>query len=81
MIDLSLGGLLGAIIGTVLAALAYVPVIDWIERRMRAREAERSPQERASLSHELPLLRRAVLAADIILFAGAGYWLGAQLGG
>jgi hypothetical protein len=27
------------------------------------------------------LLRRAVLATDILLFAGAGYWLAAALAG
>jgi hypothetical protein len=81
MIDLSLAGLLGAVVGTMVAALAYVPLLAGIERRIRRRESERSAQERASLAHELPLLRRAVLAADIMLFAGAGYWLGAQLGG
>ncbi len=29
---------------------------------------------------EVSILRRVVLAADIIVFAGFGYWLGAWLG-
>jgi hypothetical protein len=28
----------------------------------------------------MSLLRRAVLAADIIVFAGIGYWLGGMIG-
>jgi hypothetical protein len=30
---------------------------------------------------EVFLLRRVVLAADIIVFAGLGYWLGHLIGG
>ncbi|MCC7348564.1 MAG: hypothetical protein IT538_14320 [Variibacter sp.] len=81
MLDLSLAGLLGAIVGIVMAALAYGPLLASSERWMRRRCEQGSAEERASLAQELPLLRRAVLALDILIFTGAGYWLGAQLGG
>jgi hypothetical protein len=38
-------------------------------------------EERATLEQEMSALRRAVLAADIIVFAGIGYWLGMTIGG
>ena len=80
MMDLSLAGLIGAVIGTIVAALAYVPLVAFVERGLRARASAGSADERESLEQEASLLRRAVLAADIIVFAGIGYWLGGMIG-
>jgi hypothetical protein len=80
MIDLSLAGLLGAIAGTVIAALAYVPLVAFVERRFRSRDPAQSAEERAMFEQEVAILRRTVLAADIIVFAGIGYWLGRTIG-
>ena len=77
MINLSIAGLLGAVIGTV-AALIYVPLVDFVERGLRARAD--SGAEGETLEQEISLLRRAVFAADIIVFAGIGYWLGGMAG-
>jgi len=44
-----------------------------------ARASAGSADERESFEQEASLLRRAVLAADIIVFAGIGYWLGAMI--
>ena len=81
MIDLSLAGLLGAIAGTVVAAVAYAPLAVFLERRFRSRDPSQSPEERAMVEQEVFLLRRVVLGADIIVFAGLGYWLGHVMGG
>lgn len=78
MINLSLAGLIGAVIGTVVAALVYVPLVTFVERGMRSR-ADRVA-EGEILEQEISLLRRAVLAADIIVFAGLGYWLAGMIG-
>jgi hypothetical protein len=40
-----------------------------------------SAEERNAREREMPLLRRAVLAVDIIVLAGLGYWLGQMIGG
>ena len=80
MIDLSFAGLLGAVAGTVVAAFAYVPLIAFVERRFRSHDPAQSAQERETFEQEVSILRRAVLAADIIVFAGFGYWLGHTLG-
>ena len=37
MMDLSLAGLIGAVIGTIVAALAYVPLVTFVERGLRSR--------------------------------------------
>jgi hypothetical protein len=76
MVDLSLAGIAGAFIGIVAAALAYGPLVRTAERWV---QISRDPNENEA--SELPLLRRAVLATDILLFAGAGYWLAAALAG
>jgi hypothetical protein len=80
MIDLSFAGLLGAILGTVVAAVAYGPLVVFCERRFRSRDPSQSPEERTMFEQEVSILRRVVLAADIILFAGFGYWFGAWFG-
>jgi hypothetical protein len=77
--DLSLAGLLGAVIGTIVSALIYGPLIATIEGALhRGRDATEDP---ATFGQELPLLRRAVLAADMLLCAGLGYWIGQRIGG
>ena len=78
MIDLSLAGLLGAVLGTVAAAVAYGPLMAFAERSFWPRDPSASAEERNALEREIPLLRRAVLAVDIIVLAGLGYWLGAD---
>ena len=79
MMDLSLAGLIGAVIGTIVAALAYVPLLTFVERGLHSRVSAGSADERQSFEQEASLLRRAVLAVDIIVFAGIGYWLGVMM--
>jgi hypothetical protein len=76
MLDLSLFGLLGAIAGTAVAAVAYGPLVMRVERGFRARGQPQTADERKTFESELSVLRRAVLAVDILVFAGVGYWVG-----
>jgi hypothetical protein len=68
MIELSPAGLAGAFAGTIVAAFAYPPLLIAVQRGLHLRTSE-----------ELALLQRAVLALDILIFAGIGYWLGALI--
>jgi hypothetical protein len=82
MIDISFSGLIGGFIGIAIAALAYAPLVSSIERHLRTRAAGEGAAERVDhviMQQEISLLRRGVLAADIIVFAGLGYWLAAAL--
>jgi hypothetical protein len=87
MMDLSLAGLIGAFIGTAIAAVLYAPLVSSLERFLRAGAACESAGKGGTVSEqetsrlEISLLRRGVLAADIIAFAGFGYWLAATLVG
>src|SRR5438552_17431253 len=78
MMNLSLVGLIGAVIGTIIAAMVYVPLVTFVEHGVRSRA--HGAAEGETLEQEISLLRRAVLAADTILFAGRGYWRGGLLG-
>jgi hypothetical protein len=77
--ELSLTGLIGAVVGTIASALVYGRLIDAIEGAVR--KARGSADEHETFAQEIALLRRGILAADMLLFAGLGYWLGQKLGG
>jgi hypothetical protein len=77
--ELSLAGLIGAVVGTIASALVYGRLIDAIEDAVR--KARGAPDDPATFAQEIALLRRGVLAADMLLLAGLGYWLGQKIGG
>jgi hypothetical protein len=77
--DLSLAGLIGAVLGTAVSALIYGPLIDAIEGALRNRRA--AAENRATFAQEIALLRRGILAADMLACAGIGYWIGLTVGG
>lgn len=74
MIDLSLAGLIGAMLGTVVAAITYHVFIGYLERAMGARMQSMPSEERGDFS--LSTVRRIVLTVDVAVFAALGYWLG-----
>ena len=76
MIDISLAGLVGAAVGIVIAAAVYGTVIDAVERWLASR-----PEPHEGSGEEVALLRRGILAFDILLFAGLGYWIGYRISG
>jgi hypothetical protein len=77
--ELSLAGLIGAALGTGVSALIYGRLIDAVEGSLRKGRAE--GEDPATFAQELALLRRGILAADMLLCAGLGYWIGVKIGG
>jgi hypothetical protein len=77
MIDLSLAGLVGAIVGTIVAAVLYHRFIDRLDRVVQARIQATPAEERGDLS--LSIVRRIALTLDLVVFAALGYWLGQLL--
>ena len=77
--DLSLAGLIGAVLGTVVSAAIYGRLIDVIETAFR--KGRGAQDDQATFAQEIALLRRGVLAADMLLCAGLGYWIGQKVGG
>jgi Na+/glutamate symporter len=80
MIAISYAGLAGATVGLLVAALIYGPLAAAVERRLRARRVP-AAEDQATFAQDLSLVRRGVLAFDILVFGGLGYWIGHSIGG
>jgi hypothetical protein len=81
VLDISVAGLIGAIIGTVVAGVNYHLFIGVLERWMREREHTQTAEERDTSDVKLSLVRRIVLTVDLFAFAAAGYWIGKSVWG
>jgi hypothetical protein len=79
--DLSPSGLLGAMLGTILGVLNYVVFLRVLVPRLRALDKSQSWEEREEFERKLSLMRRIILAADVVLFAAVGYYAGRLIGG
>ena len=77
--ELSLAGLIGAALGTAVSAVLYGRLVDAVEAHLRKGRA--ASEDSATFAQELALLRRGILAADMLLCAGLGYWIGVKIGG
>ena len=77
--DISLAGLIGAAVGTAVSAAIYGRLVERIETALRKRR--RAEDDRGTFAQEIALLRRGVLAVDMLLCAGLGYWIGQKIGG
>jgi Na+/glutamate symporter len=80
MIAISYAGLAGATVGLVIAALIYGPIAAAVEQRVRAARVP-AAEDHAAFAQDVALLRRGVLAFDILVFGGLGYWVGDAIGG
>jgi hypothetical protein len=81
MIDLSLGGLIGAVVGTIVAGVNYAMVIGFVEKSLRTHDRSETPEERTTFESKLGIMRRTVLGLDLLLFGGLGYWIGDAISG
>jgi hypothetical protein len=79
--DLSPSGLLGAMLGTILGVLNYVVFLRVLVPRLRALDKSQSREEREEFERKMSLMRRIILAADVVLFAAVGYYAGRFIGG
>ena len=77
--NLSLAGLIGAVLGTAVSAAIYGRLVERIETALR--KGRRVEDDRGTFAQEIALLRRGVLAVDMLLCAGLGYWIGQKIGG
>jgi hypothetical protein len=78
MFDISLAGLIGAFVGTIIAGVNYHLFIGAMERAMQ--KPDNTPEERDAAEAKLSLLRRVVLTVELLVFAGLGYWIGKTIG-
>ena len=74
MLDISLAGLIGAFIGTIVAGVNYHLFVGAMERAMR--KPDHTPEEREAVEAKLSALRRVAIVVELLFFAGFGYWIG-----
>jgi hypothetical protein len=79
--DLSLPGLIGAFVGTVIAWINYYVIIGFVTKRLRAHDESKTPADRLVFEQRLSWARQLILALDIVVFGAIGYWFGATIGG
>src|SRR3984957_5918158 len=79
--EYSLPAWLGALAGTVVAVVVYVPAIRIIERSFRAQAGPQTPEQRTAFAEKFSIARRLILAVDIAILATVGYWIGHAIGG
>ena len=76
MMELSLGGLLGAISGAIIGGAGYAALIGPLDALLKSLEGAEA--ERQDFDSDVSLMRRAILTFDLALFAVIGYWLGTR---
>jgi hypothetical protein len=80
-VEYSLPGLLGAAVGIVLGLINYGVIVGFVQKRLHALDKSQTFEERADFERKLSIMRRTILAVDILAFGAVGYWFGATLGG
>ena len=73
---ISLGGFLGAIVGTIIGVVNYVVVVPLVEQRLRALDKSQTAAEREEFEGKISLMRRLILGIEVFTLGGLGYWLG-----
>jgi hypothetical protein len=79
--EYSLAAWLGALAGTIVAVVIYVPAIRVVERHLRGQSGPETLEARAEHESKISVARRLILGADIAIFAALGYWIGKVIGG
>jgi hypothetical protein len=79
--EYSLPAWLGALVGTIVAVVIYVPAIRVIEQHLRAQSGPETLEARAEHESKISVARRLILGADIAILATLGYWIGKVIGG
>ena len=79
--ELSLPGLLGAMLGTVIGVINYAVIIRIVEPRLRALDKSQSREELDEFERKISLMRRIILAIEVLVFAALGYYAGRYVGG
>ena len=79
--DYSLPGFIGAFVGVVIGVINYGVVIAIVEAKLRKLDRSQTREERDEFERKISLMRRIVLAIDIVAFSVVGYWFGRTIGG
>jgi len=79
--ELSAAGLIGAFVGLVLGWANYVFVLGIVERKLRQLDRSETAADKAAFEDKLALMRRIILAIDVVAFSIVGYVAGNAIAG
>ena len=77
--ELTLGGLVGATLGAALGAANFIFLIAPMVNEKLNAAALRTNASREETAERISAARRAILAFNMLVFMGAGYWAGTVL--
>jgi hypothetical protein len=72
--ELTLGGLLGAVIGAIVGGANYAMLIGTLDGLLKSMEGAEA--ERQDFTSNVSVMRRTILGFDVLVCAALGYWLG-----
>ena len=72
--ELTLGGLLGAMAGAIFGGANYAMLIGTLDGLLRSMEGTET--EREEFASNVSVMRRSILGFDILVCTALGYWLG-----
>jgi hypothetical protein len=75
--ELTLGGLLGAVVGAIFGGANYAMLIGTLDGLLKSMEGAEA--ERQEFASNVSVMRRAILGFDVLLCTALGYWLGTML--
>jgi hypothetical protein len=79
--ELSAAGLIGAFVGLIAGWASYLMVVSALEPRLRKLDKSESPADRAAFEDKIALMRRLILAIEVVAFSIAGYAVGHLIAG
>ena len=72
--ELTLGGLVGAMVGAIFGGANYAMLIGTLDGLLQSTQGNEA--EREEFGSNVSVMRRAILGFDVLICAGLGYWLG-----
>jgi hypothetical protein len=72
--ELTLGGLVGAVVGAMFGGANYAMLIGTLNGLLKSMEGAQA--EREEFEPNVSVMRRAILGFDVLLCTALGYWLG-----
>jgi uncharacterized membrane protein YeaQ/YmgE (transglycosylase-associated protein family) len=78
--ELSLWGLIGALVGAMLGYLNFRAIIGLLEPRLRAHDKSDTAEERGAFERKIALLRRTFFTLEVVILGIVGYFVGTWLG-
>lgn len=79
--EISLPGVVGALIGLLVAIIDYRVITGIVRGKLRERRRFASIEENEKAERQMDLIFQVVFAVTVVAFMAIGYWFGLTIGG